>query len=228
MPRGGLRPLCTIDGCNKPHFGCGLCNLHYQRWKATGTTEHQRDKDSTLSVRELLVRVLLSNIVVLETGCWVCTAAEEDKRKNKLGYRRVKVTRGGVVHRVLSHRLSYEHFKGPIPKRILVCHSCDFPPCCNPEHLFPGTHSENTQDMVSKHRGLVGELNRNSKLTEDDVRQIFQYEKEGLTRVAISRIFEVNPETISHILTGRNWGHLHKRRKTSSPARTYSYSRNEN
>lgn len=34
-----------------------------------------------------------------------------------------------------------------------ACHRCDNPPCCNPDHIFPGSHAENLADMAAKGRG---------------------------------------------------------------------------
>lgn len=30
------KPTCSIDGCNRPRFGHGWCNLHYTRWRNHG------------------------------------------------------------------------------------------------------------------------------------------------------------------------------------------------
>jgi hypothetical protein len=52
-----------------------------------------------------------------------------------------------------AHRFAYEFWHGPIPEGMLVMHSCDNPPCVNPQHLSVGTYSDNAQDRENKGRG---------------------------------------------------------------------------
>lgn len=53
-----------------------------------------------------------------------------------------------------AHRIAWELVNGPIPDGILLCHSCDNPPCCNIEHLWLGTSKDNSRDMSSKGRNF--------------------------------------------------------------------------
>jgi hypothetical protein len=51
-----------------------------------------------------------------------------------------------------AHRAAYEVWVGPIPKGMLVLHSCDNRLCINPKHLSLGTHADNMAQMVARGR----------------------------------------------------------------------------
>lgn len=66
------------------------------------------------------------------------------------------------------HRESYKIFKGQIPDKLLICHHCDNPKCCNPEHLFLGSYKDNMQDAQKKNRLYpVGNLHKRGKSWQD-------------------------------------------------------------
>lgn len=79
------------------------------------------------------------------TGCWVWLGS-----KSKRGYGKIGVGGGKSPQGV--HRVMWELVNGPIPTGLFVCHHCDNPPCCNPDHLFVGTAKDNVQDAISKGR----------------------------------------------------------------------------
>lgn len=64
------------------------------------------------------------------------------------GYGSVR-SKGRVVG---AHRKAYEDAHGPIPGGLLVRHTCDNPPCCNPAHLIVGTAADNARDRTVRGR----------------------------------------------------------------------------
>jgi hypothetical protein len=106
----------------------------------------------------------------------------------------------------LTHRVAYELTTGEqIEDGLIILHTCDNPPCCNPRHLRKGTKKDNTHDMV----------NPKAKLTRDEVLEIKRLLRDGMSQKKIARIFGVNGGTISCIDSGRNWGWL-KEKETES------------
>lgn len=88
------------------------------------------------------------------------------------GYGHFRRKIGGKWVMFKAHRFSYEHFFGPIPEGLLVCHACDNPSCVNPNHLFLGTPKENMQDKYRKGRGKLIRNPKHQNLSFEIAQQI--------------------------------------------------------
>jgi len=138
-----------------------------------------------------------------DTDCWEWNAG-----KNVHGYGLVRFNKKTS----LAHRVSYKIFNGDIPKNMKVLHICDNPVCVNPEHLRLGSHVENMIDMARK--GRQG----SQVLQLEDVVAIKKFlkrrnrSKTGRMEYGASRFlcrwFNVSRETITQIISGRNWSHV--------------------
>lgn len=107
-----------------------------------------------------------------------------------------------------AHRVAWEIANDrPITPGMLVMHSCDNPPCCNPKHLSLGTIAENTADKVRKGRGIGprGELAASAKLTEDQVRAI---RSDPRPASLVAKDYPVNVQAIYKIRWGIRWKHV--------------------
>jgi len=110
-----------------------------------------------------------------------------------------------------SHRFSFKiSHKDPIG--YLVCHRCDNTLCCNPEHLFIGTHKDNTRDMFLKGReggkGAPGEANQGSVLTEPEVIDIRRRFSAGETRDSLMANLKISRGSLNKILRRLTWRHI--------------------
>jgi hypothetical protein len=79
---------------------------------------------------------------------------------NLRGYGTISETVDGWSVGRLTHRMVYTYTIGEIPEAMYVLHSCDNPPCCNPEHLRVGTHDENMLDRQRRNRTRNGQADK--------------------------------------------------------------------
>src|SRR3990172_3550774 len=92
--------------------------------------------------------------LVLASGCWEWTGCRDGQPRYLTDDPRGRYGRFALdgVHMMSAHRASYLLFVGEIPHDHEVCHTCDHEPCVNPQHLFPGTTQDNTDDKIAKGR----------------------------------------------------------------------------
>lgn len=130
---------CSVEGCDREFHAHGYCEVHYRRVRREGIT----DLRPVPSVAERIA----SRCTEQFNGCLVWKGATVDG-----GYGRIQLNKKSS----LLHRVAWELVNGPIPDGMVVCHTCDNPPCVNVAHLFLGTQLDNLADMRAKGRGRSG------------------------------------------------------------------------
>jgi hypothetical protein len=131
------------------------------------------------------------------SGCWLWTGA-----CTGAGYGAIGI--GGKWW--LAHRLSYTTFhKTEIPARYIVRHTCDNPPCVNPDHLLLGTVKDNSEDAIKRDRNSHGIGIWTAKLSPKDIPAIRDRLAKGEVYTAIAADFGVSPSNIGIIKRSKSW-----------------------
>jgi len=155
-----------------------------------------------------LVKRFWTKVSISEpNACWPWTGSKRGSNPKNL-YGGVKID--GKTYQ--SHRVAFAIELGIELEQVpdLLRHTCDFGLCCNPNHLVPGTHIDNTQDRVIRGRSArpLGEKNPQAILSDSSVIDIRRLIRSGMKNKRIAEIYGVTPATISYIKTGKTWPHL--------------------
>jgi hypothetical protein len=141
----------------------------------------------------------------LPDECWEWQAA-----RYKYGHGKTAISN----HSIQAHRLAYELTYGTIPDGLLICHKCNNPPCCNPQHLYAGTYTDNMQDSIKAGTAhylppMIGQQNPRAKLTNESVQLIRKlYAEGGIFISYLAKRFNVSSTTIAKIVHSETWIHL--------------------
>lgn len=112
----------------------------------------------------------------------------------------------GAVN-ISAHRLTWLLLMGEIPARNYVCHHCDIPVCCRPDHLFVGPPLANVEDMIRKGRKarLSGSACSWSSIDEEGARIAANMLRLGASHAEVAAAVSCGLATISHLAAGETW-----------------------
>lgn len=181
-------PVPILDGRSWRRKTCSReCNLTY------------RNSRYTPKPRQPLVSVdvrLWQRVKRMPSGCW-----EWQGYRRETGYGQIGV--GRVV--VPTHRIAWEFSnQAELPDGLIVRHTCDNPPCCNPAHLLAGTHADNSNDKVARQRQAKGLALPQTKLTDAEVENLRAYWAQGLlSQRELGFLFGISQGHVSEIVNGK-------------------------
>lgn len=156
----------------------------------------------TVNLTQTQIARFWSKTELKESGCIEWTRA-----KRSHGYGAVRLERKSHG----AHRVAFFLKNGSFPAKSEICHRCDNPPCCNPDHLFIGTHLENMRDMFSKNRrtSAKGEKHAAAKLTEHQVVELrARYANNEGSMEALGRDYGITRQSAYLIISRKSWPHI--------------------
>lgn len=133
-----MRATCSLEGCNRERLSRGWCKVHYERWRRHGDIHATRPARPKTPPIELIMRRVSMMPGPLSTDCWITTYALSN------GYVHLGIKSASGRLSLPAHRVTYEHFRGPIPEGLVLDHLCRVTACVNPGHLEAVTVRENS------------------------------------------------------------------------------------
>lgn len=140
-------------------------------------------------------------------ACWLwqgnCVGRGSKNRPEQGKHGQFTYTYHKKQYHVFAHRFAYALKHGPIPSGVLICHTCDCPPCCNERHFFAGSVADNMADAARKGRLTVP---RTRTLSLYDRLRIYREPTYPGVCVNFAREYGVTKACISLIRSGRFLG----------------------
>lgn len=189
-----MKKACSVELCERDAHARGWCSKHYSAWLAHG---------NPLGCNRMLSGTVEERLrhhgwEVTASDCW-----EFKMKPMASGHCRMMIDGKPI----LVHRLAYELWVAPIPEGLLVRHKCDNPPCMNPDHLEPGTHQDNRDDVMLRGNPIFkrGEDHYAAILDEDKVRSIRSLYANGSRQTELSKMFGVSNGAIRKVVHRISW-----------------------
>lgn len=131
-----------------------------------------------------------SNVdVKYDTECWLWRRTAEKNRYGSFAFKKFRET---------SHRIALELKLGQ-PLKQYALHSCDNPPCCNPNHLREGSQGENCRDTWSRgrqsHNPYIGK-GMTRKVTDEQIEAICELRASGVPTYLIARAVGISGSSV--------------------------------
>lgn len=185
MTREKARPYnCSV--CGAPGYAKGLCERDYARSRrGTALVPHALRASG---VEEAFLAYAASPPTA--TGC-----IEWSGSRTGDGYGTVSIN--GQNHR--AHRVALSRRGVELHPDTMVLHSCDNPPCVNPDHLRVGDAKQNASDMVARERQARGGRNSRRVLSDDAVNEIVA---SGESAAVLARRFGVSRQHVYKVRSG--------------------------
>lgn len=147
--------------------------------------------------------------LVPKNGCWEWSGAGTGKGHGRLRWSGRQV----CAHRLaayLSGLISALDLEAGVGGPDLVLHHCDNPLCCNPDHIYVGTQSQNLRDAYVRGRRVPyherGTAHPNSRFTDAQIREVRKlYALGGKTQAQIAELFGASQTWVSQVIRRKRY-----------------------